>query len=240
MLEQVKNKQSLSVSYSEHIVKTSLSLILLTCTILLTQIKAEEQPLIGIHGMVIFNQQGQWYASHLPLANSIHSHQIVFSFEFEGIDKAVAQEFKRLATQQELVTVVPEPFDLRQLTTNSMKHFQAKVYRGHFERGGAIISEPIRIKVKQIHLNKMLSENKNGHYYTIRTSTNAGLLVHRIGASPSFDQILGFKLEATQRPELVIPKTINLFNKKPLQQLESDNQLLNITTQFYLETKDFE
>ena len=207
---------------------------------LVDSIKAHEHSLIGIHGMLIFNHQDQWYASHLPLANSIHSHQIVFSFEIETKDNSEDKKIKSLATQQALMTIVPEVFDLRRLMKKTLMNFKATIYQGHFERGGTIAAESVSIKVRKLYLNKALSAKSNGHYYTIPTSSGSGLLLHRIGQSPSFDQILEFRKRASRKSKIALPELIDLRNVKPLRQLEVDHPLIKITNQFYLETKDFE
>jgi len=220
-------------------VKTTLTIIFLICATLTSKLESQERPLVGLHGMAIFYHHGQWYGSHLPLANSIHSHQLIFSFEFENLDEFQIKQLKELALATKLVTIAPEVFDLMKFMDNKLTTFSGKLYQGHFERAGLVIAESVKIKVNRILLNKALDQSNNGDYYLVQTTTKHGLLVHKIGASPSFDQILGFRFNIEPNSKRPYPKAVKLGNLRPLKQLETNSKLITITTEYYLETKDF-
>ncbi len=219
--------------------KTTFTIIFLICATLTSKLESQERPLVGLHGMAIFYHQGQWYGSHLPLANSIHSHQLIFSLEFENLDEFQNRQLKQLALAKKLVTIAPEVFDLMKFMNNKLTTFSGKLYQGHFERTGLVIAESVKIKVKKILLNEALDQSHNGDYYLVQTTTKHGLLVHKIGSSPSFDQILSFEFNIDPSSKQPYPKIVKLGNQRPLTQLEINNKLITITSEYYLETEDF-
>ncbi len=224
---------------------------LLTCIILyaLTALSpalaehhaTQHSPAIGVHGMAIFKVNESFYASHMPLANSIHAHQVIFSFT---LDDSKVEPLSTLLSQHELVSIVPEVFDLWDLMNGSLSHINVDIHINHFERGGELVRENIRLEIGDLSLATPLENNVNGQYYVVPIDSESGLLVHKIGPSPSFDQILQIKLLTD---DLLSQKSnkqafIELGEGKPINStvdLPEDSGFI-ITKQLYLETRDFQ
>lgn len=207
------------------------------------------QSKVGIHGMVIFAVDDQLFASHMPLVNSIHAHQIIFSFQ---VDSKVEHQIKLLLSAHNLVTLMPERFDLNNLMSGSLTSFSGQVFSGHFERGGKVSIKNANVDVERIHLNEMMAANKNGSYWVVPVSDKASLLVHKIALAPSFDQILSTNLKSIEHKKISdkvnpkspfeLPLELTLKNTRPI---ENDSVAAKELTHalairhLYLETRDF-
>ena len=135
---------------------------------------------LGIHGMVLINVGERFIASHLPLHHPIHKYQLVFE-----VDVALPQKVER----DELITLLPEKFDLLDLGEGAKRSFNSIIYKGHFERGGEAIGRA-KVKVKEVLLFKEINEETNGFgYYQVALEDGSLLVIHKIQARPSFDQI---------------------------------------------------
>lgn len=148
---------------------------------------------MGIHGMALFVHNGSLYASHMPLANSIHAHQVIFTVSMDEQDEAFVQD---LAKQNYLLSLMPQVFDLLKLMDGTLTEFSADLYKGHFERSGELVKSEILVKVEKLLLVEDLSEGSNGNFYVLPTSAHTGLLVHKISGLPSFDQILEVQFDS--------------------------------------------
>jgi hypothetical protein len=161
---------------------------------------------MGIHGMALFVHNGSLYASHMPLLNSIHAHQVIFTVALDEQDAVLVQ---KLAKENPLLSLMPQPFDLMKLMDGTLTEFRADLYVGHFERSGELVKSAILVKVEDLALVADLSEGSNGNFFLLVSSAHAGLLVHKISSLPSFDQILEVQ-----------------FDSQPLQ---SKNQFVKLT-----------
>ncbi len=188
--------------------------------------------------MAIFKHQQKWIASHMPLANSIHSHQILFVFEFEDLTTQQRQRLQQISDNDLLISMLPERFDLSHLMANKISKLKVALYSGHFERKGKLEIPSAIIKVKKLLLNQMLTETSNGYFYVIPFTDRSGLLVHRIGKSPSFDQVVGFQVKT--RAIKPLPKLVNFNHQVPLTLSTTEHQSLGLTKLYYLETQDFQ
>lgn len=198
---------------------------------------------VGIHGMAIFTGGDRLYASHMPLANSIHAHQVIFSF---GVEPHVKSELTQMLTNNTLVSLMPERFDLMHLMSGKLNSFNGTLFTGHFERGGEVAIEDVKVKVERIILNAdlMTDANDNGQFYLVATGKEQGILVHRIASAPSFDQIVQVQIVAkpdSKTSTVVLPitkgKPIELAQPK---MVNTQGYSLKLTTPLYLETKDFQ
>lgn len=210
--------------------------------------KAAHQTAVGIHGMAVIQVDGTYYASHMPLANSMHAHQVIFSFRLSKDQQA---KVNTLSKQSALVTLMPERFDLMKLISGELTEFSGTLFKGHFERGGQAAIKSVTVTVEKMMLTTSLAANKNGNYYLLPVSENKGLLVHNIGSGKSFDQILSATFKTAQPikgniSELIVgnsePLDGNSLVEKPLPVKNSENTAVNILTaqSLYLETQDFQ
>ncbi|WP_444942233.1 hypothetical protein ACJJI3_09300 [Microbulbifer sp. ZKSA004] len=139
---------------------------------------------IGIHGMALFTVGEQVIATHLPLHSGKHSHQVILELETDD-----QEEVQNLLKRNELVTLLPEEFSLRELREGKLNAFNAKLFTGHFERGGKLALQAVAFRVTSRLMDSPLTRTENGHYQLILLK-NYTLLVHEIASTPSFDQIL--------------------------------------------------
>lgn len=201
--------------------------------------KAESQEpdhAIGVHGMAIFKVAETYYASHMPLANSIHAHQVILSF---SLAEGHSNQLEKLLDEHELVSLMPEVFDLHDLMNGELTEFQGTVHANHFERGGKVAMQDVQINVEELLLVEPLTDSENGEFYLLELSSDEDMLVHKIGANPSFDQILTVEPKAdTNDGEVQI---LEMTEGKPLNPGQlSDNSKFSNIKQLYLETRDFQ
>jgi len=216
-----------------------------------SQHKAHHKTAIGIHGMAVVQMGNTFYASHMPLANSMHAHQVIFSFDLNSDDM---QQVNLLNKETTLVTMMPERFDLMKLLSGELTQFSATFFKGHFERGGVPIIKNVMVTVKDMMLSTSLNTTKgtakNGGFYLLPVSHSKGLLVHNIGQAPSFDQILSVEFEPIHLLHNK-PIKLTLGNKTPIvepvhiqQPFKSlhDDIMINIVNaeSLYIETQDFQ
>ena len=125
----------------------SLSALLLLTLPLLVSASNQATHAHGVHGMVLFGSDSL-FASHLPLYRAPHDWQVVL--EVEPQDQAVAESFRQ---SDGMLTIEPEPFDLTRLDPQAedpLPAFAAKVYKGHFERGGELWLECHQLQVHRL------------------------------------------------------------------------------------------
>jgi len=202
-----------------------------------TEISTEATTAIGIHGMAVFRYQDKFYASHMPLANSMHAHQYIFSFKS---DEETMVKLTELTDQFSLVSIQPEVFDLMELMKGELTKFKADIYANHFEREGQLKTTGAVIEVSEVVLSKPLSAEKNGDFFFVPLSDNEGLLVHQIGKNPSFDQIIAYEAQNQSNAAKVVSILEGITSGKPLDISTAQVEGLHLSTQIYLETLDFQ
>ena len=118
-------------------------------------------------------------------------------------DAATSETFRSWhAEQTDIVTIVPENFDLNRLAPdadNPIDTFVADIYAGHFERGGHVVFEEVRFNLSTPILHRAVSEDAEPTVtYTYVEHGNAAYLVRSIGPRPGMDRILS----VTPRPDV--------------------------------------
>ncbi len=146
---------------------------------------------VGEHGMVLLaGPEQEMIASHMPLYHAPHDYQIVYRVESND-------ERLKLLNDDQLITILPEAFDLTKLIKANKITLKTKVYRGHFERGGEFLfdselSFKELLYVRKIETIKSLKSDlllEINQFEIIPVSEKIALLIHKIGNSPSFDSI---------------------------------------------------
>jgi len=220
------------------------------------QHKAAHKTAVGIHGMAVVKMDGKYYASHMPLANSMHAHQVIFSLSLSASEQA---KVDALSKQTALVTLMPERFDLMKLISGELTEFSGTFFNGHFERGGQPAIKNVTVTVEKMMLTTSLEAEKNGNYYLLPVSEEKGLLVHNIGSGKSFDQILSATFHTRQATkqnmlELIIGNSAPLegqavkeksvalkrINGETVQQMPNAQLTLLKVQSLYIETQDFQ
>lgn len=148
------------------------------------------------HGMFLFGTQ-KVYLSHLPMFHTPHDYQVLLEVE---IPESVKQKYLSLVEENPsntIFTIVPESFVLPDLVQNK-KSFMAKIFIGHFERGGKAVTSMVKFNIKEVIFFKkfdpQLIHPKESQYILIG-NTKEQFLIHDIYTKPDFDQILHVKVE---------------------------------------------
>lgn len=192
----------------------------------------------GTHGMAIFRIAGQWYASHMPLANSIHAHQIIMQIRMTGLNA------KNLSANN-LISFAPQQFDLHALQRGEITSVKGTLFDGHFERGGKVIADAVTLHVDDILLDEPIDKRSNGKFWRVNIGQKHELLVHQIATTTSYDQLLLISVAQTQQGEVDINHFLPASQTdQPITQqaLTTWLQQNNATwiKQLYLETQDFQ
>ena len=198
------------------------------------------------HGMLIFGQD-VFYAAHLGMFAAPHDYQGLFRLK---LDDKSAQLFKKdqLAhPEYTTYTIQPEPFILPDMV-KTPRHFKAKLFRGHFERGGELIAESIDIVFEKIVIFKkfdLKAPREKALKCLIVGSGKERFAVHLISAKPDFDQIIQVKTNLLEGTEYTFPDTTNKVlgvNGNMIEEVDAANKrklIMILLKQIYLEFGDF-
>lgn len=228
-------------------------LMLIFFSLLATSVSAtntfdnNEHSLSGVHGMALLMAEDELIASHMPLHHSVHAFQVLVKV---SVSIELKAKLTALLKQNKLVTIEPEVFDLKNLMSGALTSFTAKVYAGHFERGGIVKIENVGFTIEQLLLTQAIKPVENGHYYQVNIKENNTLLVHRIGGLPSYDQLIWVKtaLSSAAQTSAAQPSTKGLLidnkeanTKAPLKRNDDffNKHDFSWQQQVYLETRDF-
>ena len=170
---------------------------------------------VGTHGMLVFGQRSV-FLSHLPMFVdkcedgknflSEHRFQLILNATFEGQrTRSDATDLYRQDRQQNpqmrMYSLNPrQAFALAEIfgppaSRERRRSFPADVFRGHFERGGSIISglrgATVQItRVVYTHEFLPLDRKSDSLEYVLFGTPGELFLAHRIVAPGDFDQIL--------------------------------------------------
>jgi len=202
---------------------------------------------VGVHGMALFVGKDNIFASHMPLVNSIHAHQVILAIELSDKNKRATLA---LSHQYSLLSLLPMRFDLMKLISGQITQFKADLYAGHFERGGKVVLSNITVRVVKLLLAEPIVSNKTtkakqaylSRYYLIPLQQDA-LLVHKIEQLPSFDQILKVSFDSTFAAALATGKRAVIV-KQGATPIEPENSLtwpkhIKVIKEYYRELQDF-
>ncbi|MBQ4878740.1 hypothetical protein [Pseudoalteromonas luteoviolacea] len=182
--------------------------------------------------MTLFTINDRIYASHLPMLKGKHAVQFIFEIQLPNHSKASLTHFLEA---NQLITVQPQRFSLNKLRAGQLSQFSGDIFIGHFERSGKIKNRDITFTVRDIILNKPVRPSQhNGQFYTLGLGQNTCLLVHKIGKSPSFDQIAKSHCDYDTGDITELSSSTN----GPVKAFEWAE--MNDVQTLYLETKDFQ
>ncbi|WP_462163224.1 hypothetical protein [Pseudoalteromonas xiamenensis] len=184
----------------------------------------ENQSRHGIHGMLLFSDGEQLYASHLPMFHRPHDVQIVMAVNFA--DQALnSQLVSQLATGN-YWTLEPERFDLSKLgesQPDAIHSFTADVYANHFERGGMKAYEGKQLVVTKTVFRQTLSEqpaNKAAFFLVNQKERPTLYYFHAIEGRPDFDALVAIQHAAFEKrmipTEFDMPKRQDFVTRQEL------------------------
>jgi len=157
---------------------------------------------MGSHGMVLFTDGTNLYANHLPLYRKPHDYQLIYQVKTKQNQKIIdyLQGDSSLSADKylsQMVSILPEPFDLNRLIENQPLTLSVTVFKGHFERGGKTWLKDIQFEFVHMLVNKQIIVSKNDVKTKTQqwlvgelASTTDKLFIHVINEKPSFDAIV--------------------------------------------------
>ena len=186
-----------------------------TCSALLAHTEKQNENRMGLHGMLLFSNGEELFASHLPMFHKPHDVQVIFSFSLA--DKELEQSLVQLvASKSEIWTIKPEHFDLSLLGNDkSFNTFSADIYHGHFERGGKLAHHGKHLKIKNVTLNNVLEHTKtskttylkitpigdNQVFYAVKIETRPGIdRIIKVSAPRAILEQLSTKVASSKDP----------------------------------------
>ncbi|XZZ42071.1 hypothetical protein ACJJIE_09595 [Microbulbifer sp. TRSA001] len=180
----------------------------------------------------MFTVDGQVIATHMPLHGGRHNHQVILVLETKD-----QEEVQNLLKRNELVTLLPEKLSLRKLREGEINTFNAQIFTGHFERGGKLALRAVTFRVTSRLMDTPLSRTENGHYQLI-PHRNFTLLVHKIGSTPSFDQVLLVNTNEAKPNEIYSGSTNPLSESNWPENLTAAG--IHFKEELYFESQDFQ
>ena len=201
---------------------------------------------VGSHGMVLFTDGAELYASHLPLYYSPHDYQLIYAVGSPHKATLIAYLQAGSTSHSNMVTLLPENFDLNKLVDGERFSISAQFYRGHFERGGTkwlgkseLTFEKLLFKrrlVKQYKPSRSdddsVKDNLDEKWTRIRLGDKY-LYIHLIGERPSFDALF------------IVDECQKTLGNKLVESVPSKTQIIEIFSHcgtselVYFETQDF-
>lgn len=235
-----------------------ISAILLSSVLPIANASAQEADQPAIHGTLMVGGSNI-YLSHLPMFHSPHEYQAIVEVDLGEAGDSVYLEDRKSHPLENVYTLQPqEKFVLPAMIQNPTT-FVAKIYRGHFERGGTVIAESVPVKITKVIYFKKFETNASkpaGLYYILFGSSREQFVAHLITAKPDFDQVLRVEVAddqfssvvaSTMQHELLkIPGMSNdapvsdtePLHAIPLQDMGDRDLILKSPHQYYLEFGD--
>jgi len=197
--------------------------------------QTEHEDPMGIHGMAIIVRtlSSDVYLSHLPMFMEEHGYQVILEASLIKKDTNEEGDLRsdQLTHKALLYTLQPEPFSLPDLfqpdpQNPRLKEFDATVYRGHFERGGAPVidgdGKPIIDKVRclvrrVIYARKFdpAAQELPQLEYLLFGDRQEQFLAHLITKPPDFDQLLEAKVNDPTLADEELRSGITFFFPRP-------------------------
>ncbi len=176
----------------------SLLALVLTINFSLVWAQHEDHDYMGSHGMVLLQSPaGEFYAYHLPLYSKPHDYQLLYKVHVPG-------EVEAMFKAGEMITVLPERFDLMRLVNKEQLTLKTEFFSGHFERGGK------KVHTGQLEYGslvygrslKVLEEKPaDAKFNLVAVENKFYLYVHEIEKRPSYDALVWVPVAEAERFE---------------------------------------
>lgn len=196
------------------------------------------------HNMLVFGEK-KIYLSHLPMFESVapnktdytspHRYQVILEASFQRGGQNLQNIYtddRRQNTSIRIYTLNPENFVLPRLASGSpqsplLTGFKAKVFRGHLEKGGQVVTGLAGVDVRVsrvVHFRKFNPKASQPEKlkYLLFGSSQESFLAHYISKPPDFDQVLSVIVvahsftdaELSKGIEVTIPDKSNKANER--------------------------
>jgi hypothetical protein len=142
---------------------------------------------VGIHGMVVFGRAGHYYLEHIPMFRPPHDAQLVV--------RATLRDRRGDAVVRDLAdgayTLRPaEPIALDDLVGGKRTDLVGDLYRGSFERDGAVIEPGVHVAIEARLVVRPLPGPGNEPGYFVIGDGEDAYLTNAIGPDRPYQQIL--------------------------------------------------
>ncbi|MFF5846406.1 hypothetical protein ACIP25_07210 [Streptomyces massasporeus] len=155
----------------------------------------------AVHGMLVLGEEIP-YLSHLPMFMSPHDVQALLEVTFDNETHDAHQVYAedRRTTGTDVYTLSPERFRLSDLAgvggQPGLTSFTGTLFRGHFERGGTEIVDPVTVTVRRlVHFRRFdhHAERPAALTYVAFGKGRELFLAHLINLPPDFDQAISVR-----------------------------------------------
>jgi len=154
------------------------------------------------HGMVVLGE-GTVYLSHMPMFMDPHAVQYVLEVTLKSTTGDARQIYAddRRTTGTAVYTLAPEPFRISDLVAPEgqepkLTSFTGTLFRGHFERGGTEILDPVTVEVQRVinfrHFDHHASRPPALNYLAFGKGSEL-FLAHWITKAPDFDHHIAIR-----------------------------------------------
>ena len=207
------------------------------------------------HNMLVFGEK-KIYLSHLPMFDGLnddtteftapHRYQVILEASFlrgaQNLQQVYTDDRRKNAGVR-IYTLNPENFVLPRLGLGSpqsplLSGFKAKIFRGHLEKGGQVVSGlgDVNVRVNRIvHFRKFNPHTSQVKElkYLLFGNTQETFLAHYISKPPDFDQMLVIKVsghnftdeELGRGLEITIPGKANQASERMKEAQEVTGQI---------------
>lgn len=191
---------------------------------------AVQEDVPNTHNMLVFGEK-KIYLSHLPMFDDVtankadytspHRYQVILEASFhKGVQNLqnVYTDDRRKNANVRIYTLNPELFVLPGVSSGSplLTGFKAKVFRGHLEKGGRVVSGLSNIDVKisrVVHFRKFTPQATRPEQlkYLLFGNSQEAFLAHYISQPPDFDQVLAVKVDGHSFTDAELGKGIEVI-----------------------------
>ena len=195
-----------------------------------------DQP--ATHGMFLTGTT-KIYLSHLPMFHSPHDYQVLLEVELDPKAKEIYLQNKA-PSKETVYTISPQVFVLPQMVQHPQT-FKAQLFKGHFERGGKLISDAATIVIKKVLYFKKFEPGIQKPLiaqYILFGNEKEQFMAHVIMAKPDFDQIVNVSISNPPADLLTVLNLTGQNNNVPLKPGQIVNEKIKVLQSLYFETGD--
>ena len=203
---------------------------------------AKHHSYMGSHGMaVVFGENKTLIAHHMPLFYFPHDYQVVYKIKVNS-----NSDFEKLLalSSKPLVTILPDNFDLLKLINKTRFSVKAKVYDGHFERGGKPLFDTNVLFEKALYVEPIVTKgqltNSIMTFDLVSIENNQNLLaIKKISEKPSFDALTWVAKTRAEKAKSITCSHVETGPVLETVQILNEISTCLGNTPVYLETEDF-
>ncbi len=203
---------------------------------------AKHHSYMGSHGMaVVFGENKTLIAHHMPLFYFPHDYQVVYKIKVNS-----NSDFEKLLalSSKPLVTILPDNFDLLKLINKTRFSVKAKVYDGHFERGGKPLFDTNVLFEKALYVEPIVTKDQLTNsimtFDLVSIENNHNLLaIKKIIEKPSFDALTWIVKTRAEKAKSITCSHVETGPVLETVQILNEISTCLGNTPVYLETEDF-